>query len=315
MIEERELNPPWAAQMLRRTWDRLAAVYGENLLPVSSREKELGCGHYGCVFNTRAKDTVFKLTSDESEAAFVASMLKEPHLWDGSDSPLAGLIRYKGIRQILYEKRSGRNIFAIWREPATCVGEDAILDCAGYTTELDLLTDTLRHLKFIGNTTKEITKEIAKKVAYSTGPGTGVWSWEGAKKLFEIIGKAYAEMTTLLQNENVAKVYERTSYLINRERSLYKRLVYAFILINLNLDFSTTSFETSLDKTRFLLAQPILNTFSFLFHEKKIFLADVHSDNIGLTDRLAGDQRIVITDPGHALALAPKALEQEILTV
>ena len=128
---------------------------------VSKRGKmtfeELGCGHYGCVILTpasvpaakmkqldeRAKalvyempvhhpeleaptGVVFKLTSDESEAAFVAAACSLAAS-DPAQSKLVnggfpeGMVRYFKIVQ-LDEIHRGRRVFGIWREEAYQIG-------------------------------------------------------------------------------------------------------------------------------------------------------------------------------------------------
>jgi len=82
--------------------------------------KEFGCGHYGCVFPTTVDNMVFKLTSDASEAAFVATALKLPDWPDG-------MIRYHRIVELSGEKHRRR------RAGATLAISSQLLDRIRFT--------------------------------------------------------------------------------------------------------------------------------------------------------------------------------------
>jgi hypothetical protein len=76
--------------------------------------EELGCGHYGCVMPTHEPNLVFKLTTDVSEAAFVARALEL--------EPTAGIVEYRGIYSTGLAHK-GRPLFVLWRTEAFSVGE------------------------------------------------------------------------------------------------------------------------------------------------------------------------------------------------
>lgn len=114
-------NPPWANRILSANADRIAARFGSDALALLSewREpkpayEELGCGHYGCVYPTKRKGVVLKLTSDPTEAWFVAVSKK-------AKLDTTGLVRYFDAAA-LPETYRGRPVFVIWREEAFDVG-------------------------------------------------------------------------------------------------------------------------------------------------------------------------------------------------
>lgn len=117
------MKATWTHPILRKNWDALARWVGDGeRLPEVFRGprgdlsvEPLGCGHYGCVLRTAALDVVLKITSDASEAAFVATVL-------GMKNQPTGLVRYHAIAQLpgSYKRRS---VYAIWREEAFDVGD------------------------------------------------------------------------------------------------------------------------------------------------------------------------------------------------
>lgn len=122
------MNPPWVDRVLNRHWDKLVEAAptrgGVPLLPEIATEsahgkmtfEEYGCGHYGCVMPTGDPDVVFKVSSDVSEAAFVAQVCQL-----GYQHP--GVVRYFKIREIKGESHRKRRVFVLWRQEAEHVGQ------------------------------------------------------------------------------------------------------------------------------------------------------------------------------------------------
>jgi hypothetical protein len=120
-------NPAWVNRVLNAHWEAIEARIGRQAMPltkvVGKRKKklehdpELGCGHYGCVLRSVSAGKVFKLTSDTTEAAFVAAALSLPQ----ADWP-AGMIRYWDLFEIPGEKHRGRKVYGLVRDVATRVG-------------------------------------------------------------------------------------------------------------------------------------------------------------------------------------------------
>jgi len=116
----RASNPAWSDRLIASNWSELDTYAKKNNLPMpssdakSTRFRELGCGHYGCVLPTGNDDVVLKITSDESEAGIYLATKKigeSPNgmLKDFGMVPLDGTFRR-------------RKTFAIWKERAIRVG-------------------------------------------------------------------------------------------------------------------------------------------------------------------------------------------------
>lgn len=87
----------------------------EQLVAEFGTMEPLGCGSYGCVYQTSSPRWVFKVTTDASEAHLVAIMETLPRL--------AGMAAYHGVRLV---PRQPRPTYILWREAATVIGLDAV---------------------------------------------------------------------------------------------------------------------------------------------------------------------------------------------
>lgn len=110
-------NPPWAAKLLKEVWPTLQKrVTDPALLPKDGpKTKEYGCGTYGCVLPTNLPGIVCKITTDTTEAKFVAAALE---LFDEDSTWPVGMVRYFAVYQIPNKKFRKRPIFVIWRAEA-----------------------------------------------------------------------------------------------------------------------------------------------------------------------------------------------------
>src|SRR5271170_7394907 len=95
--QEVRLNPEWTNSALYRQWSDIKARVGEDWMPklnqkTSSKLKaiEYGTGAYGTVMPTHDPDVVVKITSDPTEAQFVATVLEI------GEQP-EGLVRYEHV--------------------------------------------------------------------------------------------------------------------------------------------------------------------------------------------------------------------------
>lgn len=106
---------------MKTVWERVVAAspkpsWAPRLLPGKKFSlEEYGCGHYGCVFPTSDPEVVCKLTSDPTEAFFVAAAMSIGTFPEG-------IVRYYGIYRIPGAMHKGRPLFVLWREEATEVG-------------------------------------------------------------------------------------------------------------------------------------------------------------------------------------------------
>jgi hypothetical protein len=112
---------PWIDRSMKTVWERVVAAspkpsWAPRLLPGKKFSlEEYGCGHYGCVFPTSDPEVVCKLTSDPTEAFFVAAAMSIGTFPEG-------IVRYYGIYRIPGAQHRGRPLFVLWREEATSVG-------------------------------------------------------------------------------------------------------------------------------------------------------------------------------------------------
>lgn len=83
---------------------------------------EFGSGHYGTVLPTGTPGMVIKITTDQTEAAFVAAYLSMP-----KNKRPAGIIPYRKLLAIRGESRMKRPVFVLWRDEAQYVGHNNIL--------------------------------------------------------------------------------------------------------------------------------------------------------------------------------------------
>ena len=119
-------NPAWVTETLARSYEiledtvppawlpRLDSVKpGDHAERVSARIKEYGCGKYGCVFPTLDSGVVMKVTTDDTEAEFAATLAAT------LVHPIC--VEYKMV-VALNSKHDGRSISLLWRESADHVG-------------------------------------------------------------------------------------------------------------------------------------------------------------------------------------------------
>jgi hypothetical protein len=111
---------PWVDRTMSSVWDRIAKKVPKSWMPrleegsVKQQVTEYGCGHYGCVMPTNEPGLVCKLTTDVTEARFVAIAMP---LGD-----VEGIVQYKKIFAIKEATHRGRPMFVLWRTEAFGVG-------------------------------------------------------------------------------------------------------------------------------------------------------------------------------------------------
>lgn len=112
----------WVNRILKANWARLASRVSPKIMPrtavIAGRFyiEDYGCGHYGCVAPTATPGIVFKITTDGSEASFVAHALKIGHFPEG-------IVRYTKIYKVADASHRGRPVYMLWREEAYDIGQ------------------------------------------------------------------------------------------------------------------------------------------------------------------------------------------------
>jgi hypothetical protein len=130
-------NPAWVTETLARSFEVLEDTVPAQWLPrldsvkpaqsaerVTARIKEYGCGKYGCVFPTLDPGVVMKVTTDDTEAEFAATIAQS------LIRPIC--VKYEMV-VALSAKHEGRPISLLWRESADHVGDlaDMVDDLRG----------------------------------------------------------------------------------------------------------------------------------------------------------------------------------------
>lgn len=278
-------NPAWADRIISKHWDALLLRAGKKRMPEAASSKgkqrkfdELGCGHYGCVMAVPEENVVFKLTSDPSEAAFVAAALSLPK----RDWP-PGMIRYCDIVE-LDARRGRRRVFALWREEASAIGFPLWIWEQGRVTDRymrDSWRDLLDSLKLFQGHAAIVRKYIAKnknpEAAILAMKHNEQFAWDFMRdaRAMRLAGPQKAAVS-LQHCKDIAETMEHTY--------ASDQIGYAF----------------------------------GYYIDQGILLADVHANNVGVATRPPDDDYDdwhavnVITDPGHMVPIDPKWLHVTI---
>jgi hypothetical protein len=234
--------------------------------------EEYGCGHYGCVLPTHEPGLVIKLTSDISEARFVARAMEL--------EPTPGIVEYKKIFG-LETSHKGRPLFVLWRTEASSVGKWDFIRTHG----ADVVP---------GSDQAAWVKHVEREASQQLG---GFLSWAKAAQgyLKPKLISSVADRQKLLTR--TWQLYEHSEPAPNLPLSVSARLkgmdrVGMVLRTCLYIAQEMTSNE-SLYKVGEALQH---------YLEEGILLADVHGNNIGLD----ADNIPIITDPGHAVEFHPR---------
>jgi hypothetical protein len=287
---------PWVDKNLRSAWPRIAKQVPESWLPrtkmapksTGSRHnklvvEEFACGSYGCVMPTSKDGLVCKITSDPSEARFIAAYLTLP-------KPEGGLVQYEKIFQLSGQEHKKRPLFVLWREEAYEVGFMRNLYAAGYSQHFDTDEYVLRSLR-------EGNKLIGKflELAHAARETLiGLYKRQMAALPADTSREARVEVYTKLL-EKVWSTFDNANQ--ESDPRHLKGVARAGVLL----------------RHGYGLAQEMANTYlvdqigsalgDYLDHG--ILLADVHTANIGKN----AEGHPLITDPGHAVAIHPRWAE------
>lgn len=263
----------WVDKHMTSAWSRLSEHVPADWMPqttsITPKRKtvrEYGCGHYGCVMPTGVEGLVCKITSDVSEARFVAASLSM-----GED--VTGIVNYKKIFALRDQQHRGRPIFVLWRDEAWDVG-------------------FLRDLPSFGDREWIMPGQIR--------------SWrEGEKYLDDFLDTARDVREKLL---NIEKKVPREEALTSAEQA-FERYRYDASERNVKHHRGMDRIGVGIARCAYL-AEMMANTDvihplgSALEHylDNGLLMADVHLANIGLD----GDRHLIITDPGHVVAISPQ---------
>ncbi len=268
----------WVDRHLGLTWERVrGAVPNEDWLPQVVEEGgrakafvEYGCGHYGCVMPTYDNNVVMKLTSDQSEAFFVAAALSmdDPNAWNG-------LTEYYAIYRLKASFHRKRPLYALWREAAHDVGIFALED---FYRGDDYKERSFRQLTRYLEQFKESAAKVRDTLKRSSDP-------------YALVAEAEAKYADWAYNQ-VSHDPVDNEWLFKGSRGAQRIAAHlrACALIAELMEHTYMASNIGECLTHFL--------------ENGLLLADVHANNIGLVTREDNHEPIiVITDPGHAVPL------------
>jgi hypothetical protein len=309
-------NPPWASKIYAQVCDEIHEKVEALGLPMPMEDvptarghcvldPELGAGHYGVVYRTVQNDTVFKITTDETEAHFV-SLLGTLRAMGVKPS---GIVRYYGIFGV-EATHKGRPVFVLWREAAEHVGGVVRVFCE---TESGLYGKTkdeylckqyhifVQYLRFwleIGRTARQIY--LDKRISLSD---EGVvtekfWDWvDGQMQSIEReqvweLGDSIWEKMQLLSRQDYPP--RNALGLLARHSNKFAILVHIASRIAEAMANENVAYQVGRAFGEYL--------------EAGILMADVHLGNLGFVAERPDDNDFapsmpVITDPGHVLIL------------
>lgn len=253
--------------------------------------REYGCGHYGCVMPTSTPGLVIKITTDQTEAAFVAAYLS----MKPNGRPV-GIVPYHKLLAIRSESRLKRPVFVLWREEAQHLGVDGIRTWIGthsrkderdyYHNSLKKVMHCLGNCLDAGRSVRGIAERASKRAKdrIITKPDGG---WEVVREKTNL--KAFmAEAVGLMD-----MAWEGGGP--HQGRNLALRAAWFLSAFRQNAD------DLSSEVMGHYLGRGLGESF-----DAGLLLCDVHLNNIGMpTGKLAEEIGMtpIITDPGHAIAL------------
>lgn len=284
---------PWVDRNLQLAWERIRAVApgGAASMPVVERYRgrgkvvvqEFGCGHYGCVMPTSVPGVVVKLSSDPTEAFFIAAALELG--FDPYDN--AGIVRYYAVYQLANAFHRQRPLFVLWREEAFDVGfptqtqwgRTAVHSREAFEQRRD--KQLLRYLDFFkthANSARERLKRSDDPIVVAAEA-----LWLGDR----VAGEVWWE------SEGLGPQIERGGR-VPVVRAVARHLRACAIVAEM---MENTDGAVEIGRTLgYYLSEGLL-------------LADVHGNNVGKVERhddaYDGEVRVV-TDPGHAVPLLPR---------
>lgn len=310
----RHANPPWADRAVIENWEAIEAALASQGVPEEWMPRgdlaELGCGHYGCVYPTSDPKIVFKVTTDETEASFVANYLA---LRDRGIQSL-GVVQYYEIFG-LKDRHRRRPMFVLWREEVPSV------DCNSVEAVL-------------------MTKYNQREIGKGVDPDEARRSWFGSYEAREF--RAFT--SRLMKFKNVA---HKAKMIADRKAGSVPEEEY-FAWVSDQLDNAHKTDDLSEGQVQAILGGQWKYPYKFAlffkqtlywaqemsgqyygvnvgealwqYMEAGLFLADVHCGNIGLTEEDPGvDGRQtyapIITDPGHSIVLDRSLANPKILTL
>lgn len=247
---------------------------------------EYGSGHYGTIYPTQIKGIVCKITTDASEARFVANALsigKFP----------GGIVQYYHVIS-LKRRYKNRPVYALWREevqPPTLAGAPEKPDTMIFTEIL--------------HSAKQVGAEIRQTVLRASTTGYKL------SQLYPRIAKAADMADHGDQPEYLTPDFS----VLEHQNATYKWLV--------DLNLKKPRLEAKLSALFYAFrtcAQNMHMSYAFLpgaalefYQNHDMILADVHGSNV--MKEIDGDDDWLISDPGHMVELSNRYAHVKITEI
>jgi hypothetical protein len=286
---------PWVDRNLKSAWPRIARQVPESWLPrtkmaqksAQSRHKKLvveefACGSYGCVMPTNEPGLVCKITSDISEARFIAAYLTLP-------KPEGGIVHYEKIFQLADQEHKKRPLFVLWREEAYDVGfmRNVIFSPWSLSVKESYDDYEIRSMKE-GNRLLTKFLELAHTARDSL---IGLYKRQMVALPSDTSREVRVEVYTKLLN-SVWRAFDNAHH--DADPRHYKGIPRVGIALRQCYGLAMEMANTYLvDQIGSALGE---------YLDAGVLLADVHLANIGKN----ADGQLIITDPGHAVAIHPR---------
>jgi len=281
-------DTPWVDTSFAKLWERIeAASPRPEWMPIRRpgervTMKEYGCGYYGCVMPTSDPTVVCKLTTDVTEAVFVAALLSIPRA--SRQKAFVGMVRYHAIYELPREEvplpPAGRNpegrIFVLWRDSVDEVG----------VAEDDEQGDA--------NPLRNYNEWAAKLHGYverfaqpenSGGFDAMLKYLEMPKKMVEQLRVTFKETLDSMAQGSWQRQIANRAYVAITAAYIVKQIPAAIVSIE-HPEYAG-----------------IRETLRYLY-SVGLILGDLHSGNLGYVNRSGQPHHLpelVITDPGHAI--------------
>jgi hypothetical protein len=287
---------PWVDRSLKtlltQLRGRVPADWLPRFNPQGTKVVEFGCGHYGCVMPTNTDGLVFKITTDVSEAAFVARAL--------TLDPTTGIVEYKKILSTDLQHR-GRPMFVLWRSEAFSVGD--------WQYSMTHLDDSNK--QYVLRVEREANNLLRNFLDW--GRIVRQYMYPHFRDLQKNYGPERDDPPHV-RVEQEKQLLEERQKLLTRAWAAYERMEpvteyrQGFSTYVKGLDRVGMALRTCLYTAQEMSGNPSLyRVGEALQHylEEGILLADVHGKNIGLD----AEDEAVISDPGHSVEFHPRWAE------
>lgn len=293
---------PWVDRAANAVWSRIVAAspkpawvprHAVIASAKSGRERisveEFGCGHYGCVMPTSDDAVVCKITSDATEAVFVAAALGL-----GFGEETEGIVRYFAVYALPGEHR-GRKTFVLWRESATEVGlptqmrrevrRDLIVAPGGVMKYVD------RHVEAEGVFSDYEIRRVENLQRYL-----------GLFKDFAAAARDSLKRSDRASDFAAVRGYEDWAwdYVSNRDVEVVGARMLAHLTGARRIAVALRACDVIAELMQNTDGSDLIGSALRYYLGQGILLADVHANNVGKVERTSG---WVITDPGHAVGL------------